>query len=378
MFNWTRSHYTVRCCNHSSYIVYSGYSKSDYDYYRNRSNYCSYCSAEETNRENERRARERALKQQRLEAERLELEQKRLRELKQKELKEKREAEQQALITKRQNEENARVAKVEAMKAKLKKEFDAEEKKMEDVKRKAEKAEKDQQENVYNKWMKLDTLTIVKDIGNRVKLCSAAGQDVVDNVKNIEDQLKNSLKDQYKTVEDEINKYKKYGTEMKDMDKVFIDEFSKVLNCDFINQTKAAITNINDNIKNETDSKQEQNDILNSEQSMESKMKQFQELLNKHNEKKGEFVGGIKTALNLLDNAICNMENKLFIIGEYYNDMIKDHENFINFCKNQGDQYGDEMKEIKQYLDKIGADIKDKKRDLYEGQSEDVERKTFS
>ena len=94
--------------------------------------------------------------------------------------------------------------------------------------------------------------------------------------------------------------------------------------------------------------------------------------------KKDEFVQKIENKMDDLQNAVNFMENKLNVMGSYYDDMIKDHDKFINFVMDQGDKYGEELGKIKSYLEELGSQIKGKRRDLYEGQAEDVERKTFS
>eukprot|EP01083_Nonionella_stella_P196508 723004_1 len=308
-----------------------------------------------------------------LEAERLEREQRRLREKREKELREKREREKREYLRKKQ-EEAARTAKLTAMKEALQRDFDAESAQ----KSNKTKKEPEQNKNVYEKWMKLDTMEIVRDIGDRVKLCSAAGQDIVDNVQNIEKELKQSLKDHYDTVEPQIEKYKKYGQEMRDMNRLFVVEFDKVLDGKATDSVKSASESAQKQINTKIDHGQKIQDILESNIGFQAKMNAFKQIQNEFDSKKQKFVQQIGDKMDDLQDAVLSMEAKLNIMSTYYDDMISDHDKFINFVITQGQNYGNEIQNIREYLMKIGDDIKGKKRDLYDGQAEDVERKTFS
>lgn len=89
-----------------------------------------------------------------------------------------------------------------------------------------------------------------------------------------------------------------------------------------------------------------------------------------HKKQKDEFDANMDGMMSKLDQAINNVTSKLDIMEKYYDDMINDNNRFIKFCMEQGEHYGEEMKEIKQYLEKIGAQIRPR-RDLYEGNEEE-------
>ena len=227
------THYRVYCTYHPSVTIYSGYSKSTRDdYLRSRwaNHECCHRCADERNERMRQRAEDEARAAREREAKRLEAEQRRLRLEKERQLREKREREKQEELDRQKKAKIAREKELKEMKEALQRQFDAENERWEDIQKKAKQKEPEQNKNVYSKWMKLDTYEIVKDIGERVRVCSAAGQEIIDSVDSIETELKKSLVDQYETVKPQIEKYKGYGQEMRDMNDIFVKEFDKVLN----------------------------------------------------------------------------------------------------------------------------------------------------
>eukprot|EP01084_Bolivina_argentea_P051542 94825_1 len=364
----SRTRYTCTCPSHGT--LYSGYSESECDWYSDRP--CPYCQ----NEVNERAARERAQRLRDQEVKRLEEIERQKRIAAMAKIEQDRKDREAELLRAKKKADVERLQNIENLKQKLKEDFNAQKKRFDNH-------TKDENKNEYDDLLekhKLDTLELVKDIGERVKNCSAAGEEVVKYVDNIKDKLKDSLKQNYKIIEPEVDRYEKYGQEMRDMNDIFVEELGKVLKKEFVTAS--------DTIDDDFNAKQQQNDANNNEYNelvsntsnltMEERLKQFVALAEKADKQKEAFKSSIKQKMGSLMDVIDKMESKLNLMDEYYQNMIKDHEFFIDFCINKGKEYGDELANIQRYFVEIGEQIKGRKRDLYEGQSADVERKTFT
>eukprot|EP01083_Nonionella_stella_P092219 258072_1 len=330
--------------------------------------YCNGCRSEYQNEQERKRALERAEQKRREEARRLEAEQRRQREAEAERLRIKREAEARAQKEKAERDRKQEIAK---LMSKLR----AEKTTNDD-----EKSPPPKNQNIYDEWMKLDTFELVKDIGDRVAAVSAAGQDVVDKVEDIKQSLMQSVKDHYDTIAPEIERYKEYGNEMKRMNNVFIQEFTKAFKSDCVSETMECL-NDSDDLKTGDDALQSKvADLLKGPQLANPMdlVAKIQSLQQQYADKKKTFDDKMDQRMVKLDQAIANIEGKLSVMEGYYDEMIADNERFIQFCVGQGDKYGDEMKDIKEYLSGVINQVKGKSRDLYEGQDEDVERKTFT
>lgn len=218
----TRTRYTCTCPSHGT--LYSGYSESERDWHSNRP--CPYCQ----NEANARAARDRAEKLRLKKARELEEIQRQERLAERERIEQERRDREAALLEARQKAEKEEQERIEALKEKLKADFNAQKKKFDND----HNGEKKKEHDDLLEQHKLDTLEMVKDIGERVKNCSAAGEEVVRYADNIQDTLKASLEDNYKIVEGEVDRYKKYGKEMRDINDLFVEELEKVLDQKFL------------------------------------------------------------------------------------------------------------------------------------------------
>eukprot|EP00483_Globobulimina_turgida_P009210 UN09229 len=87
---------------------------------------------------------------------------------------------------------------------------------------------KSQTKNPFTQYKKLNTLQTVTDIRDKVNAVAHVGAVVSERVNAISADLKQTLGDDYDIIKSEMNRYKKYGTQMQSMTDVFISEFKKV------------------------------------------------------------------------------------------------------------------------------------------------------
>eukprot|EP00486_Rosalina_sp_Unknown_P005870 CAMPEP_0201576070 /NCGR_PEP_ID=MMETSP0190_2-20130828/21660_1 /ASSEMBLY_ACC=CAM_ASM_000263 /TAXON_ID=37353 /ORGANISM="Rosalina sp." /LENGTH=516 /DNA_ID=CAMNT_0048006487 /DNA_START=61 /DNA_END=1611 /DNA_ORIENTATION=+ len=141
----------------------------------------------------------------------------------------------------------------------------------------------------------------VQEIYNGVNTFACIGEAVSKRVTEISNDLQATLKDDYTLIEPEMKRYKKYGNEMKSMTKVFVDEFSAV----FVDKAETL-------------------DGLNDAQIDDDEKELYQQVVLKQ--------------MGKLTTAIKNVEAKLFLMHQYYDQMKEDYKYFEQFCKLKGDQ----------------------------------------
>lgn len=223
----SRTRYTVYCNRHTWINLYQGYSESERNYYINTSvTYCSECAKEENERK--RRRAEAELRRKK------EAEERRVRALMARLEQEERERQAQAArdreAARETEREQWRVAREKAEQERIKIEKSILKESDEKIQEKTDelKSRNKKTKNPYTAWKKSKTLDTVKDIGNQAIQCSAAGQVIAERVGKIKQELKQSLKKDYKLVKSEVTRYEGYAKEMKSMTTEFIDAFGDI------------------------------------------------------------------------------------------------------------------------------------------------------
>eukprot|EP01084_Bolivina_argentea_P127679 225776_1 len=205
-------------------------------------------------------------------------------------------------------------------------------------------------QNAYMHFKHLNTLKTIQEIGTQVDRIAVVGQIVKERAGVISAELINTLGDDYTLIKSEINRYKKYGKEMESMTDLFITEFQKAFNI----------------IQNKTQQKDFANKYLKTQQEIKE---MEQEIKEEPDDDIKEMLCEELHKLNALDNAIKNIQNKLFLMEQYYDEMITDYKWFKGFIEDKRDDLNTLTDKFSSVAHKLKDDIL-QERDIFMGTNE--------
>eukprot|EP01084_Bolivina_argentea_P063423 115806_1 len=330
--------YWVCCSKHfPPECVYAGPSRSEYDYYNSDpSRGCKECAAEENQRQ-KRLAEQKAWKAKCEEEERIRL------------LKEKLEREERAkeLEAQRKREEERQNEKEEMERVIYEQQQKriAENKKIleesnEIIKQETEKLKSRKTTHPITAFKRCDTVKVIKELGNKALEYGVAGHIISERVNQIKNELQSALTDDYKLIESEVERYEKYGEEMKDITTEFIDIFGAVF--DKIRHKKAQF---------------------------DEDAKEYDEA--ESDDEKEIYKQDIKNGIEELAAGINKMKFKLLLMEQYYIRMKEDYQKLVDFIDKTSNELHTDKVTMNHFLTNVAADIKNKKqRDVFDGQKD--------
>eukprot|EP01084_Bolivina_argentea_P134824 237693_1 len=243
--------------------------------------------------------------------------------------KEKDEAEEK--MKKEQIEREKLQAKREEMLRKKTEEIEKEAKKLEELKSKSQ--------NPFLHFKQLHTLQTVKEISKEVNEIAVVGKIVTERVNQISNELEETLGDDYQLVQSAVNRYKNYGQEMQSMTDTFKREFESTFKT--ISNVSKGYSNIQVDLNelqkeiNEADDEDEKDLLQNEMRPLDSK-------------------------LNALNKAIKNVEAKLFLMEQYYDQMSIDYKYFKAFISAKEDELEDvafSFQKLAELLDNVERSV---------------------
>eukprot|EP01084_Bolivina_argentea_P173357 300247_1 len=378
-----KTYYTCPCCERRVWVysfwgaawVGSICNDCQDDHGNSTSSYCSVIGPAKRRREAaEREARRIADRRRREEEERVrkraaELEklQRARQKARETERKRKRDLEQKALKKKRKNEAAERDRNKQEMEDALKKT-------MEELEREAGKLQKSKLQNKdpFLQYKQLHTLRTMKTIGKQVNEVAVVGEIVKERVSEISQELQDTLNDDYKLIEKEMDRYKEYGEEMANMTNVFKTELGKAFTA-----LSPDIATDSVNLQNDANEYDKEIEFLIDNADDEDYKKYYQK-------KKNSLQNRINRKLDVVDDAMNAIQVKLNIMESYYMQMMEDYKYFEKFINTKDDElaqainyFQDVARQLKQSPDRSKLFVS-KTSKLYEEYKSDEQILSFT